>query len=95
MKNNVEQYDAGIAFAKGVREGQPEGKPNRKILSRDKMIELLGTNKLEPIPDQIRLAFVELDVYVRKQRGREYWSVWWDTKNTKTHGRGVKKNGTM
>lgn len=87
-----EQYDIAIAFAKGVIQGQKQGKNNRKILNIEKFKEQLKIDTVSPLPDKVREAFIEYNVYSRKLRNKPYIAVWWD-ENKSYHGRGVPKYG--
>jgi len=89
-----EQYDIAVAFANGVLLGQKQGKKHRKVISVEKFKELLQIEVVSPLPDKIREAFTDYNVYTRKLRGKEYVAVWWDEKDS-YHGRGVPKNATM
>lgn len=87
-----EQYDIAIAFAKGVILGQKQGKKHRKLLAIDEFKEKLKIDSISPLPDKVREAFKDFNVYSRKLRGKPFIAVWWDEKNS-YHGRGVPKHG--
>ena len=87
-----EPYDIAVAFAKGVMLGQSQGRKYRKILTKEKFMELLKVKNMNPLPDKVREAFDDYNIYTRKLRGKPYVAVWWD-ENTSYQGRGVPKRG--